>query len=154
MPAKPATTRKRISVRRIKRLRTYRLEEAASATGAHKRTVEGWVREGLQLIEQKRPFLIRGSDLIEFHKARIRKRKQRCLPGQMFCLKCRSPRFAEDNFAYFHVTDHPVGNLSGFCASCGGVMNRRVSKKKLDLVRGNLLVTVTEGAATKRADKP
>ena len=143
--------RKRWSVRRIKRLRAYRIEEVAAAVGVHKRTIQNWVKEGLPLIDQNRPQLVRGSDLISFHEQRHAHRKQRCLPGQLYCLKCKRPQFAAEGFAYFQPgTDGTAGNLSAICKSCGSIVNRRVSNRKLVDAKGNLDVTVVEPETHKR----
>jgi hypothetical protein len=145
--------KKRISVRRIKRLRLYRIEEAATAVGAHKRTVQGWVRDGLPINDSRRPHLVRGADLIEFFGLRQRKRQQRCLPGQLFCLKCRRPTSAAEGFAYFHPgKDGAAGNLSALCDTCGSITNRRANNNRLAEIKGDLTVTVVEPATHKRVD--
>jgi hypothetical protein len=48
--------------------------------GVHRNTVREWVKRGLPTIDQKRPMLILGRDLIEFLQQRRLRNKRTCQP--------------------------------------------------------------------------
>ena len=117
--------------RLVKIHRSYTVEEIASLFGIHKNTVRSWIKNGLTAIDNKRPMLIFGHDLVTFLQARRVKNKQSCKPGELYCVKCRSPKFpAADMVEYSPVTEK-VGNLKAICPDCNAIMNRRVSIAKL-----------------------
>src|SRR5262245_61992100 len=92
---------RRYSARRIKKLRTYNVREAAKATGATPGTVCQWHKSGLEAVAGIYPLIFRGADIIAFLKARDERRKRPCGPGRMLCLRCKEPKtpaFGEAEF--------------------------------------------------------
>ena len=126
--------------RRIKKHRTYTVEEVARLLPCHRNTVRGWLKIGLPAIDDRRPFLILGCHLISFLQARRSQTKRQCLPGQMYCLRCRATRFPAGAMADYESITVKIGNLKGICPNCDAFMNRRVSAARLDQVRGNLQI--------------
>lgn len=61
---------------RVKIHRNYSVEEIADLFGIHKNTVRRWVKEGLSVIDGKRPMLILGRDLAAFLKERRKANKR------------------------------------------------------------------------------
>ena len=49
-------------------------------------------RLGLSSVDDRRPALIHGGDLIEFLDARQARRKQKCATDELYCFRCRRPR--------------------------------------------------------------
>lgn len=124
--------------------RNYTVEEVASLYDHHKNTVREWIKQGLPTINEKRPMLIHGSDLAAFLQARRKKNKHKCQPGEIYCVRCRSPKKpAADMAEYQHVTE-TLGNLIGICPDCGSIMNRRASLAKLEGVRGQMDITLPQ----------
>jgi hypothetical protein len=127
--------------RYVKRHRSYTVEGIASLFNIHKKTVRGWVKAGLSPIDDKRPMLILGSELIAFLRARRVRNKQTCRPGEIYCVRCRAPKFpAADMADYLPVTEK-VGNLKARCPNCDSIMNRCVSLAKLGKIRGKMEIT-------------
>ncbi len=56
--------------RLVKIHRSYTVEDAAKVLGKHKNTVRNWFKDGLATIDNKRPMLILGQDLVAFIKKR------------------------------------------------------------------------------------
>ncbi|WLE95204.1 MAG: helix-turn-helix domain-containing protein [Candidatus Electrothrix communis] len=124
--------------RRVKKHRSYTVEEVAELFGVHKNTVRNWIKTGLSVIDSKRPMLIFGQELANFLEAKRTKNKRPCKPGEMYCVKCRTPKFpAEDMAEYFPDTEK-VGNLQAICPDCGTMMNRRVSLAKINAFMNKL----------------
>lgn len=130
--------------RRVKIHRSYTVEEIAGLFEIHKNTVRNWLKNGLTAIDNNRPTLILGNDLVEFLKKRRTKNKQACKPGEFYCVRCRRPRSAAAGIADYTPTNDKIGNLVAICPDCGAVMNRRVSLAKIVEVIGNLDVKFPE----------
>ena len=127
--------------RLVKIHRSYTVEEIANLLKKHKNTVRIWIKDGLTPIDNKRPMLILGSDLIEFLKVHREKNKQRCKPGQLYCVRCRVPRFPAGDMADYVPVTEKFGNLIAICPDCDSIMNRRVSLARIWEVCANLDVT-------------
>ena len=57
---------RRHSARRVKRLRSYNVREAAKVTGATPGTIRHWLKNGLEPVAGRFPAIVRGIDLIDF----------------------------------------------------------------------------------------
>ncbi|MDI9847318.1 helix-turn-helix domain-containing protein [Rhodoblastus sp. 17X3] len=131
---------RRHNVRRVKIHRSYSVSEAAKLLGVSKHTLSRWIDAGLPLIEPKRPFLILGSELRAFVKAR-QPRKQPCRPGEIYCVRCRAPkRPAFDEADYIPKTP-TTGQLAGLCPTCGSLIYRLTKTATLAVASGDLKVT-------------
>ena len=123
--------------------RNYTVDEVASLYVVFKGTVRNWIKAGLPVLNDKRPMLILGSDLAAFHQAKRTKNKQKCKPGEMYCVKCRAPK-KPDGEAEYQQKTATLGNLVGICPDCYTIMNRRVSLAKLGQVRGKMDITMPQ----------
>jgi len=86
------TKRQSARIRFIRRRRTYRVGELAGLLGVHLQTVHQWRKDGLEVLEGSRPFLIPGGVAKEFLKSRVSRRKKTLAPDEFFCMSCRLPR--------------------------------------------------------------
>jgi predicted transcriptional regulator len=121
----------RLNHRLVKIHRNYTVEEIAKLFSVHKHTVRNWIKDGLEAIDEKRPMLIVGQVLETFIKKRRAKNKQPCNIGELYCFRCRVPKFPAGNVAkYLPVTDK-FGNLKATCPSCESIMNQRVSLARI-----------------------
>ena len=84
--------------------------------GVHKNTVRGWLKSGLQPIDDRRPTLILGRKLSGFLHARRERARQRCRPGQFYCLRCRAPKDPASRRAEYLPITPTSGNLRGTCS--------------------------------------
>jgi hypothetical protein len=130
------------SARRVKRLRTYNVREAAKATGATPATVRHWHKNGLESVAGVYPAIFRGVDIIAFMRRRAQERKQPCGPGRMYCLRCKKPKKPAWGEVEFWGDGPKLGTLRGLCPDCAATMNRRVSRTKLDSAAGDLRVSI------------
>jgi hypothetical protein len=66
------------------------VEEIARLFGLHKNAVrKNWIKQGLSVIDDRRPMLILGRDLSRFVIKRRQKPKQTCGPGRIYCIARR-----------------------------------------------------------------
>lgn len=136
--------RRRIDPRLAKSHRNYTVEEAARLWGVHRQTVRAWLKAGLQPIEGGRPTVILGPELRRFLTSRRAARKRPTPPGMIYCLRCREPRPPDGGIADYKPCSAGAGDLIGICPVCETMLYRRVSLAKLEAVRGQLKVTVTQ----------
>jgi len=130
--------------RLVKIHRSYTVEEIAKLFSIHKNTVRHWVKEGLSTTDDKRPMLVLGHVLVAFLQARRAKKRRICKPGELYCVRCRSPKSpAGDMAEYFPVTQK-YGNLIAICPDCDAIMNRLVSLAKIDEFRGKMDISFSE----------
>ena len=125
--------------------RNYTVEEAARLLSVHKNTVREWIKRGLPIIDDKRPKLILGRDLSSFLQAKRTKNKRPCKPGEMYCLRCRTPKAPAENMVEYRPKTERLGNLFGICPDCGAGMNRSVNPAKLKQIRGQMEITLPQG---------
>ncbi|SET70073.1 hypothetical protein SAMN05216326_1733 [Nitrosomonas marina] len=124
--------------------RSYTIEEAASLYGVFKGTVRAWIKAGLPVINDKRPMLILGSDLVAFHQARRKKNKQKCKPDELYCVRCRTPRKPAGKMVDYQIITDKIGNLIAICPDCESIMNKRISLLKLEQLTGKITITLPQ----------
>jgi hypothetical protein len=128
---------RRFDCRRVKLHHSYTISELSALIGAHKHTIGRWIAAGLNTTDARRPLLIHGADLRAFIKAR-EPIKQRCQPGEFYCLGCRAPRRPALDMADYHPRTALRGSMSGICPDCGRMIYQATTLAKLPQVRGGL----------------
>jgi len=136
--------KRRLNHRLAKIHRTYNVEEIASRYKLHKNTVRQWIKDGLPTIDDRRPMLVLGRDLVAFLRQRRLKNKRTCQPGEIYCVRCHTPQKPAGDMAEYKPMTNMLGNLIGICPGCGSMMYRRVNPTKLEQIRGNLDITMLQ----------
>ena len=136
--------KRRPNPRLVKIHRSQTVEEVAYSLNIHKNTVRAWVKAGLPTCDKKRPVLILGTDLAAFLQASRMKNKRPCQPGEIYCVRCRAPKFPAGDMAEYVPVTEKFGNLIGICPVCDLMIYRRVSQAKLEQVCGKMNVTLSE----------
>ena len=124
--------------------RNYTVEEIATLFGIHRQTVRRWIKGGLPTIDDRRPMLILGSDLVIFLGNRRQKKKQKCKPGEIYCVRFRLPKSPAGGMADYEPQTATLGNLIGLCPDCDSLIYRRVNVTRLDELRSILSITILE----------
>jgi hypothetical protein len=130
--------------RLVKIHRNYSVEEIARLFSIHKNTIRNWLRQGLSTVDGQRPTLVLGTELARFLRDRRGKAKQTCGPGRIYCIACRAPKAPAGNMADCIPIGSHAGNLCGICPDCDRLIYRRVNINKIDAVRGDLEITITQ----------
>lgn len=131
--------------RAVRTHESYTVEEAARNQGVGRGTVRRWLKSGLPSLNEKRPCLILGRDLVDFLKAR-KTPKQSCKPEECYCFKCRAPRSAAFYEAEYEPDGPERGQLIALCADCTTVMHKRVTLTMIKRLVGILSITFRERA--------
>ncbi|MFC2952290.1 helix-turn-helix domain-containing protein [Marinicaulis aureus] len=124
------TVKRKPNWRGIRKHRPYRVDEAARTLGVCKATVRRWIKQGLPTIDNQKPMMVLGRNLIEFHEKRKRA-KAPCGLGEFFCFRCRQPKPAAFGEAEIVSATAKTVNLRALCATCSTIMHKRVSLRKL-----------------------
>ena len=124
--------------------RNYTVDEVAQLFDVHRNTVREWVKRGLPTNDDKRPMLILGRELVAFLTARRAKNKRPCLPGEIYCVRCREPRAPAGAMVDYVPLTATLGNLAAICSACETMMYRRVCLARLEQVRENLDITMPQ----------
>ena len=146
--------RRTYNTRLIRRDYCYRVDEVAELYGLHRQAVRRWLRDGLRRIDDQRPILIHGGDLIAFLDARQSKRKQACAPGEIYCCRCKSPRRPHQNLVSIEIQNDTHLMLSAKCDKCGTGMNQFGSVRKLDHYRSTFIIQTTREPSIKGRSEP
>ena len=136
--------KKRPNPRLAKIHRNYAVEEVANLYGVHKNTVRRWIKQGLPIIDDRRPMLILGRDLSDFLQMKRTKNKRTCKPGEIYCVRCREPQTPAGNMVDYQPVNQTQGNLIGICPYCEIMIYRLVSLARLELIRGELDITMPQ----------
>lgn len=119
------------NLRRIKATWPYTPTEAAKVLGIHKNLIGQWIKQGLPVNKDQRPYLVRGNDLIHFLGTRQRGRRRQCASDEFYCFKCRAPRKAYENIVDIEFTGPTRFRLKGICAVCNTPLNKMQGVGKL-----------------------
>jgi hypothetical protein len=122
---------KRISARGVKTHRNYRIDQLADIVGVTVGTVRSWCKKGLPCITDQRPFLIRGRDFKEFHEARLKSRRQKLAPFEVYCLTCKRPVSPSDGLVDHEPMDADRSLIMALCPHCTGTARRIISCRNL-----------------------
>jgi hypothetical protein len=133
--------------RRVKKNRSYTVDEAAELFDCHRNTIRHWQKLGLKVIDGKRPVVFEGLTLSAFLEARRGARRRGLKSGEIYCLPCRAPKEPAGDMAEYFPLSEARGNLRGICPTCHRLIHRVVGRAKIDAVRGRLDVTFTEPSA-------
>ena len=111
---------------RVKVHRNYTFEEVANLYGIHKNTVSCWVKNGLNCLDERRPYLILGGELKLFLQDRSKARKHKCGINELFCVRCKKPTKPALNFVEYVPISESKGRIVGICTECESVTNKFV----------------------------
>ena len=133
--ARARGNRRRFNLHLIRRTVTYSVFQTSNLLGVHPNTVLRWVRDGLPLIDDSKPFVVHGANLYAFLKQRQAKRKQPCGKGQLFCFGCRAPQRPAPGSLRIQQRNANTLTIRARCEVCGTCINRCGAAKRLETYR-------------------
>lgn len=95
--------------------------------------VFGFIKDGLKTIDDRKPFLIRGYDLINYLKKLNISRKCPTQFNELYCSKCRASRTPKANEITIQ-TEFGI-RAKGLCSKCGHVMNKGYKADSLERLK-------------------
>ncbi|MCC7037810.1 MAG: helix-turn-helix domain-containing protein [Alphaproteobacteria bacterium] len=103
---------------------SYTVQEVAALFRLHKGAVLRWIKDGLHVIDQRKPYLIYGAELASYLDSKQKKRKQKCRPDELFCCRCRAPRKAWKNLAEIEQRTATKLIIRAICVACNTPLYR------------------------------
>lgn len=122
---------KRVKASRIKKNLTYSISEAAEELDLSIATIRNWIKQGLPIQKDQRPYLIYGSDLRNFIIQKNKARKSPLLDGELRCFTCKAGRKPRNDTVTYTRQTAKTGRISGVCGVCGGKCARIISNAKI-----------------------
>ena len=122
--------------------RPYKVDEVADLYQVDKNTVRNWIKQGLQTCDTKRPILMKGNALNEFHAKRRIRNKQPCKLNEIYCMHCKKPQIPVSGLVELKHINAKTGNLIAICSCCETIMHRRVSLSKIQLFSAQMGFTL------------
>ena len=129
--------------RAVKTDLNYTVEEVARNQAIAKGTVRRWLARGLPSLNERRPRLIKGGDLVDFLKSQ-RRPKQTCKLEECFCFGCKAPRKAAFGEAEYKPVNATNGHMIALCEQCTTVMHKRISLATLEALKGILVFRIIQ----------
>ncbi len=122
---------KTFDVNKIKGNFPYYVTDITEKLGVSKGTVYAWMKEGLEAVDDKSPYIFHGSTLRAFLKKRQDDRKWQCRVDEMPCFKCQQPRRPFKGKVLLQTSKGRKPNLVGRCTVCNSKMNKTINLKNL-----------------------
>ena len=135
---------KRASAHLVKIHRSYTVDDAARLLGVSKGTVRRWLKNGLPAMQDRRPHLILGPELIRFLDGQ-RTPTRKCEPHQCFCFKCRAPSDPALAELEYRPSNPTTGQLTALCERCSTVMHKAASPRVLASIGDQFTVRWMQG---------
>jgi hypothetical protein len=136
--------KRHLNYRHVKIHRSYTVADIVIQFGIHKNTVRNWLKNGLTAIDNSRPLLIHGEVLSAYLKAKRTKNKQKCKPGEIYCVRCRAPKVPAGDMADCKPVTEKIWNLVAICPDCDKIINQRVGLARLVLIRTKIDITMPQ----------
>lgn len=131
----------------IKSLRCYTIIEAATISGVSPHTIRNWSKNGLRLLDENRPALIRGDDLRAYIKGQRADRRIKTAKDEFYCVSCKQARKAAERLADCIVTGNRV-KVVALCEVCGTVVSKPVAATRISELGKFFDLTITRHEAT------
>lgn len=138
---------RRYDTRLIKTKWSYTVKAIAKLFAIDRNTVRGWVKDGLEPIDENKPIVIHGSVLKEWLDARQAKRKKPCKAGEIYCPKCRVPKRLKLGSFYIEPTNTLKLTAKAQCQDCPTTLTR------FDVTANRSKIIALFGYAAKEAAK-
>lgn len=133
--------------RAVKSRWSYTVDDIARNQGVSKGTVRRWLKTGLSCLDDHRPALVLGFDLIAYLKAR-KLPKRKCALDEFYCFHCKDVR--EPAFdAIEYLSTPPVRyRLRALCCACSTVMHKAASAEALESLRNHSRISLSKATET------
>ena len=119
------------NLRLIKTRESYSTKRISQEIEVHPRTIQEWYKEGLQPIENKRPYLVMGYEIKRFLEKKLQKHKCKLKPYEFYCTKCRHAVRSINNDVWIEISKRTIGKngfkamtIKGICENCNSRINR------------------------------
>jgi len=118
---------KRVNPMAVKAALTYEIGEAAAVLGVTSATIRNWIKDGLPVMKAQKPFLISGTAMREYLRAKNRAAKRPLDWNELYCPSCRAGRTPRDMAVTIAPITAKTSLLKGCCSECNATVARIIS---------------------------
>jgi hypothetical protein len=126
--------RRTFNLRLVKATWPYTVQEIATLFGVHKNLISRWLGQGLAADRSRRPYLIRGDELVRFLTARQEARRHKCAATEFFCFRCRAARSTYLNIVDVKIQSPTRFRVTGLCSICSTPVSKIQSMKNFEKI--------------------
>ena len=129
---------KKIKYNLIKKRRTYTVAELATIVKCHPRTIQQWIKNGMEVIDpNSKPYLISGIEAKQFLQRKSKKAKVKLQNDEFYCIKCRTAVTSLLKDTKTRITGKRIGKggtqaiIEGICQNCNTPLRRFSTVEKI-----------------------
>lgn len=115
----------------INKALTYTTEEAARDLKVTTATIRNYVRRGLPVMKDQRPYLYSGEELRDFVLQERKRTKRPLGPDELFCPACKKGQRPFGLMVDLVPRNAKTAMLKGLCDACEGPSNRIIGLRHL-----------------------
>lgn len=138
---------KKARLNRIKSLHIYTIDEAAEVSGVSPRTIRNWAANGMRVMDNAHPALIRGDDLKAYILSQRKSQKSKTAPNTIYCVCCRKARRPAGGLADCTIKGNRA-TLTALCEVCETVVSKPVAKALIPEIAQLLDLTIRQQEET------
>ncbi|WP_430540808.1 helix-turn-helix domain-containing protein [Planktotalea arctica] len=116
----------------IKSALTYEICEAAQVLGVTPGTIRNWIKDGLPIMSERKPYLILGDAIKTYLRAKRRVSKRPLEANELFCPSCKSGRHPLSRGMTSTLIASGSHLFKGTCSACGSGCSRIVAARDFD----------------------
>ena len=121
---------KRVNPMAVKANVSYEAFEAARALGVSTATIRNWGKDGMEVMTSSKPYLILGSAIREYLRAKYAAARRPLEDDELFCASCGKGRKPLNLLVSQSQITIKTDLLKGICQNCGCTATRMISHKQ------------------------
>lgn len=121
---------KRVNPMSVKANATYDVLEAARALNVTPATIRNWIKDGLEAMTSSKPYLILGSAIREYLRAKYAAARRPLTVDELFCPSCGKGRKPLNLLVSQSQITSNTDLLRGICEHCGCTATRMISHEQ------------------------
>lgn len=121
---------KRANPMAVKAALTYEIGEAARTLGKSPATIRNWIKDGLPVMAQRKPYLISGAAIRDYLRAKYANAKSPLAFDELLCMGCGKGRKPLDMEVECVPNNSNTFRIIGVCDQCGATAARIIAKRK------------------------
>jgi hypothetical protein len=120
--------RKKLNPRLVEKISCYTVDDLAELFKMHRQSVFRWLDNGLKTIDDRRPYMMFGQDIIDWINLNRPTKPKQSDPTKVYCVKCRN-HVVFDLEKSWTIKGRTANNfIQSRCPVCNSTVNK-ISKK-------------------------
>ena len=116
--------RKKLNHRHIESKRCYTVSDIAKIFNIDNPTVLKWINKDLKTIDNQKPYMLFGSDIITWIKKHQPTKKTKTNPNKCYCTRCRNKTLFNYQTAWLKTAKNGNQFIQSRCEKCDTLLNQ------------------------------